>query len=365
MWKCFKAWRLVLFLSLTFSPIPLGVYAFGVPESLEDPRWLLPASKGPDGRFRNTVGDLSHGKLNTRLPFFWRRVKVTVLPRKGASVRVSDGSEYFASESHGRPTVTWVGHATVLVEMDGVRFLTDPMWSKRASPLPWLGPARRVEPGIAFEDLPTIDFVLISHNHFDHLDLPTLKRLAQRDPETRFVVPLGNGKLLRDRGISQVIELDWMQHVDLGGVEIHCLPSQHWSKRSLNDDNKALWSSWAVIGDERRFYFAGDTGYFGGFAEIGEALGPFDLAAVPIGAYEPTEMMRFSHMDPEQAFQAAVDLQARNALAIHFGTFDLADEPLDEPPERFRDEAERRALDSSSDALPDAWIFSIGEIRDF
>ena len=133
----------------------------------------------------------------------------------------------------------------------------------------------------------------------------------------------------------------------------------------MNDDNKALWSSWAVIGDERRFYFAGDTGYFGGFAEIGEALGPFDLAAVPIGAYEPTEMMRFSHMDPEQAFQAAVDLQARNALAIHFGTFDLADEPLDEPPKRFRDEAERRALDASRDALPDAWIFSIGEIRDF
>lgn len=365
MWKRFTAWRVVVFLSVTFVSIPLVVYAFGVPESTEVPQWLVPATKGPDGRYQNTVGELSHGKLKTRLPFFWRRVKVTVSPRSGASVPVNGGSEYFASGSQDGPTVTWVGHATVLVEMDGVRFLTDPMWSKRASPLAWLGPARRVEPGIAFEDLPAIDFVLISHNHFDHLDLPTLKRLAERDPETRFVVPLGNAKLLRDRGISQVIELDWMEHVDLGGVEIHCLPSQHWSKRSLNDTNKALWSSWAVIGDERRFYFAGDTGYFGGFAEIGETLGPFDLAAVPIGAYEPTEMMFPSHMDPEQAFQAAVDLQARTALGIHFGTFDLADEPLDEPPKRFRDEAERRALDASRDALPDAWIFSIGEIRDF
>jgi N-acyl-phosphatidylethanolamine-hydrolysing phospholipase D len=256
--------------------------------------------------------------------------------------------------------VTWIGHSTLLIEMDGVRFLTDPIWSKRASPIPWLGPARLVEPGIAFDDLPAIDFVLISHNHYDHLDLPTLERLAERDPNVTFYVPLGNADLLRSRGIARVEELDWTERAIFSGVEIHCLPAQHWSKRSMTDDLETLWSSWAVIGPERRFYFAGDTGYFGGFAEVGDALGPFDLAAVPIGAYEPSELMRLSHMDPEEALRAAIDLGARTAVAIHFGTFELTDEPLAEPPQRFL-----TAASGQSPSLLTAWVLSIGEIRQF
>ena len=201
---------------------------------------------------------------------------------------------------------------------------------------------------------------MISHNHYDHLDLPTLRRLAKRDPETKFFVPLGNAELLRKNGIEQVQELDWGETASVGRATIHCLPAQHWSKRSLTDTRKALWSSWAVTGTERRFYFAGDTGYFPGFADIGERLGPFDLAAVPIGAYEPTAMMQGSHMNPEEALRAAIDLRASIAVAIHFGTFDLSDEPLAEPQQRFNEAAKNSELGSDA-----AWILDIGETRAF
>ncbi len=217
-----------------------------------------------------------------------------------------------------------------------------------------------MEPGIAIEDLPPIDFVVISHNHYDHLDLRTLEALAQRDAETIFYVPVGNGALLQAAGIARVVELDWGDRVTFEGATIHCLPTQHWSKRGVADDQKALWASWAVTGPERRFYFAGDTGFFGGFQRIGEGLGPFDLVAVPIGAYAPRAMMKASHMDPEEAWRAAVALRARRAVAMHFGTFDLSDEPLDEPPTRFRAAAQRM-----NGSEPAAWVLDIGETRAF
>jgi N-acyl-phosphatidylethanolamine-hydrolysing phospholipase D len=207
------------------------------------------------------------------------------------------------------------------------------------------------------KDLPPIDFVVISHNHYDHLDLPTLRALAKRSADTTFLVPLGNGELLKKNGIENIREMDWGETAEFEGVTIHCLPTQHWSKRSLADDNKALWSSWAVTSQDRRFYFAGDTGYFDGFKQIGNQLGPFDLVAGPIGAYEPQAMMSESHMDPEQAVDAAIDLKGERAIAIHFGTFDLSDEPLFEPPQRFTDAARSGALD--------VWIFKIGETREF
>lgn len=256
--------------------------------------------------------------------------------------------------------MTWIGHATVLVQMEGVRFLTDPIWSDSPSPIRSLGPRRFVAPGLPIEALPPIDFVLISHNHYDHLDLPTLRALAKRRPETVFLVPIGNGALLQGEDITRVIELDWGETHRYGPLEIHCLPAQHWSKRGLRDDNKSLWASWAVVGKTRRFYFAGDTGYFDGFARIRDALGDFDLAAVPVGAYEPVEMMQPSHLNPEEAVQAAEDMGAQRALAIHFGTFDLSDEALADPPRRFLKRATEGALGRAG-----AWVFSIGESRPF
>ncbi|MDH3202528.1 MAG: MBL fold metallo-hydrolase [Myxococcales bacterium] len=322
---------------------------------------LGPAPRDSDGRFENIAGNLPHGSLSVRIPFFVRRIAGSFFDRPGAPDEIAnDGAFLRENAEHSTPTVTWVGHATMLVQMDHVTFLTDPIWSETPSPVSFAGPRRFVPPGVALQDLPSIDFVVVSHNHYDHLDLPTLVALANRSPDTRFFVPLENGALLRDNGIDNVEELDWGDSIEYAGVRVHCLPAQHWSKRGLDDDRKALWSSWAVVGTERRFYFAGDTGYFDGFTRIAEALGPFDLAAVPIGAYEPIAMMKASHLNPEEAVQAAIDLKARAAVAMHYGTFDLSDEPLHEPPERFR-----KAVAASPLGEQRGWLLRIGEIRKF
>ncbi len=321
---------------------------------------LGPAPRDGDGRFSNPGGPLGHGSFGVRFPFFLRRIAGSFRTRADAPRRMlNDGAFLRENARHSVPTVTWIGHSTLLVQMDHVTFLTDPIWSRTASPVSFAGPRRFVPPGLALEDLPPIDFVVVSHNHYDHLDLDTLEELAERDPETRFLVPLGNAELLRDAGIANVEALDWGETREHEGVTVHCLPSQHWSQRGVADRNRALWSSWAVTGSERRFYFAGDTGYFDGFARIAEALGPFDLAAVPIGAYRPVAMMREAHLDPEEAVQAAVDLRARRALAMHFGTFDLSDEPLAEPPRRFR------AAAAGTTLADDAWVLHVGETREF
>lgn len=348
-----RRYIIVFLLSLTLLPISL---LGGAPGEL-----FSGAPRDDDGRFTNLAGDLSHGTLSTRFPFMLRRFGTYFRSGTDAPQRIpNDGAFLRENARHSKPTVTWVGHATLLVQVEHVTFLTDPIWSNRPSPVPIIGPGRFVEPGLALEDLPPIDFVLISHNHYDHLDLSTLRSLARRSPDTVVFVPLGNGDLLRNQGITNVQELDWGQTARYKGATVHCLPAQHWSKRSLTDDRKALWSSWAVTGEQRRFYFAGDTGYFSGFEEIGRKLGPFDLAAVPIGAYEPRAMMRESHMNPEEAVLAAQDLRAETALAIHFGTFDLSDEPLAEPPQRFKN-----AAADTEFGVTGAWVLSVGETREF
>ena len=325
------------------------------------PALFARAERDKKGRFTNLDTDLAHGSASVRAGFFLRRFATAFRSSVGAPQRLTnDGVILRDYPVHNVPSVTWIGHATVLVQMDNVTFLTDPIWSKRPSPVPLVGPSRFVKPGMAIKDLPPIDFIVISHNHYDHLDLPTLRKLAKRRPETIFFVPLGNGHLLRRNGITHVQELDWGETAAYGGTTIHCLPTQHWSKRSLNDTRKSLWSAWAVTGPERRFYFAGDTGYFAGFKDIGDKLGPFDIAAMPIGAYEPNKMMKASHMNPEEAVQAAIDLQANRALAIHFGTFDLSDEPLAEPPIRFKQAAAETSLGNDN-----SWVLNIGETRDF
>jgi N-acyl-phosphatidylethanolamine-hydrolysing phospholipase D len=322
---------------------------------------LGPAPRSADNRFTNRVGELSHGSFGGRFTFFLRRIGGAFHERPGAPERIpNDGAFLRGNSQHSVPTVTWVGHATLLVQMGHVTFLTDPTWSDTASPVSFAGPRRFVEPGVALEDLPPIDFVVVSHNHYDHLDLSTLAAVAERSEKTRFFVPLANAALLRGEGIENVEELDWGARARVGDVVVHCLPAQHWSQRGVGDRHVALWSSWAVTSPQRRFYFAGDTGYFAGFAQIREALGPFDLAAVPIGAYEPVAMMQASHMNPEEAVDAALDLGAKRALAMHYGTFDLSDEPLDEPPARFRAAAAGTPLGDEG-----AWVLRIGETREF
>ncbi|MCX8071742.1 MAG: MBL fold metallo-hydrolase [Candidatus Binatia bacterium] len=253
------------------------------------------------------------------------------------------------------PSVTWIGHSTFLVRMEGVTFLTDPIFSSRASPVSFAGPRRLQPPGIPLKELPPVDFVTISHDHYDHADLPTWKELARRN--VLFLVPLNMGELVHSLG-GRFVALDWWQSVEVKNVRVHCVPAQHFSGRGLTDQHRRLWAGWVVEGKHRKFYHAGDTGYFPGFKEIGERLGPIDLAAVPIGAYDPPSIMRFVHMNPEEAVQAARDLDARRVLAMHWGTFDLTDEPLEEPPQRFRAAAVRLGYRAE-----DAWVLAVGETR--
>ena len=317
-----------------------------------------PAHHG-DGCFRNPDSLPMHGEapVSVTLPFFARRVAATLSRAAVPSPPVvpNDGAFLRQNALGSVPTVTWVGHSTLLVQMGHVTFLTDPTWSSTASPLP-VGPRRFVEPGLAIEDLPAIDFVVVSHNHYDHMDLPTLKTLAAKG--ARIFVPLGNAATLRSAGIETAEELDWWESRTVKGVAVHCVPARHWSRRGVLDGDRALWSGWAVVAADRRFYFAGDTGAFPGFAEIGTRLGPFDLAAVPIGAYEPRAMMEPSHVTPEEAVIAAADARAAHSVAMHFGTFDLSDEPVDEPPKRFL------AASAAAGRGPDRdWVLAIGETR--
>ena len=324
--------------------------------SLAEPLPGRPAHHVEDG-FRNPDPNFRRPDGWTRWNFVVRRlVAASVAPRTFEAPRIAnDGAALRAGGIN--PSVTWVGHATVLLQVDGLNVLTDPNWSERASPLGWAGPRRLNPPGLAFQDLPRIDAVVISHDHYDHLDLDTVKRLAEtHDP--LFLVPLGMKVWFVDNGMSRVEELDWWQEHEYRGVRFVCLPAQHFSQRTLWDGNRRLWASWAVLSRERRFYFSGDTGYFPGFAEAGKRFGPFDLAAIAIGAYVPPEIMKAVHLTPEEAVQAFVDLNARVLLGIHWGTFDLAEEPLDEPPQRMLAESRRRGIDSGR-----AWILKIGETR--
>ncbi|KAL7828317.1 hypothetical protein AOLI_G00314690 [Acnodon oligacanthus] len=224
--------------------------------------------------------------------------------------------------------VTWLGHSTVLLEMDGLVVLTDPMFSQRASPMSFVGPKRYRGPACTVAQLPRVDAVLISHTHYDHLDASSVAALNSRfGAELRWFVPLGLLDWMRKNGCENVIELDWWEENCVPGhddVTFVCTPAQHWCKRTPTDDNRALWGSWTVLGPDNRFFFAGDTGYCSVFEEIGKRFGPFDLAAIPIGAYLPRGIMKSQHVDPEEAVQIHIDVQAKNSLAIHWGTFALA-----------------------------------------
>ena len=251
--------------------------------------------------------------------------------------RIANDGAYLAGEEHSA-TVTWVGHATFAVHDRDDVFLTDPHFSKRA-----LIPARAVPPGLPLESIPADAFAIVSHNHYDHLDKETVKAL----PATvGWYVPKGLAGWFRDLGREDVIELDWWESARRGRFTITCLPSQHWSRRIDQGEDETLWCAWLVDSGDYRYFFAGDTGYFEGFAEYGRCFAPIDVAMLPIGAYEPRWFMAYQHLDPAEAYQAFLDLRAGNMLAMHWGTFDLTDEPLDWPPrELARVVAERSGAD--------------------
>jgi L-ascorbate metabolism protein UlaG (beta-lactamase superfamily) len=226
--------------------------------------------------------------------------------------------------------VTFVGHSTFLMQAVGTNVLVDPMYHRRASPMAFAGPRRVRAPGVRFDELPPISLVLLSHNHYDHCDLGTLRLLDQRF-HPRFVTPLGNGRLLRSAGLRQVEELDWWQTASAAPLPITLTPAQHFSARGPFDRNRALWGGFLIEAGGQRILHAGDSGYGPHFTEIAARLEPIDLALLPIGAYEPRWFMKDIHMNPAEAVQAHLDLAARQSIAMHFGTFQLTPEGIDEP----------------------------------
>ncbi len=284
-------------------------------------------------------------------------------------------------------SATWIGHATVLVQAGGINILTDPIFSERASPVSFAGPKRKVRPGLDYAQLPHVDVVVISHNHYDHLDRDSVLRLNQQaGGPPLFLVPLGVKAWMNDIGITSVRELDWWENVDASGVLITFVPVQHWSARSVNDRFKTLWGGWVMqtnmkkdamadmkSGAERStvpapvastqspaaassqvpysIFFAGDTGYSKDFADIYQRFDRFDLALLPIGAYAPRWFMKNQHVDPEEAVKIHRDLRATQSLAIHWGTFELTDEPLDAPPLALAQELKRAGVPAADFAV--------------
>jgi N-acyl-phosphatidylethanolamine-hydrolysing phospholipase D len=241
--------------------------------------------------------------------------------------------------------LTWIGHSTFLIQHHGVNILTDPIFGD-CQPVP-LGRYRRVmAPGILFEDLPPIHHVLISHSHYDHLDAPTIRALGNR---CQYWVPEGLSGWLRKRGISAIHEFSWWQTGKLArGISIHCVPAQHASARTPFDRDQTHWCGWVLQSLDRSLYFAGDTGYSPIFKEIGERFGGFDLAMIPIGAYKPRWLMQPMHTDPAEAVRVHEDVGSRLSVACHWGTFRLADEPLDEPPALLASELASRGIEEGT-----------------
>ena len=283
-------------------------------------------------RFQHPDGDPSNKKpseLFAMIREFSKR-KYDQSEQNGFSVEFSEQYKLSTfSES-----VMWIGQSTILLNHNGLTILTDPQFSNRASPLFFGGPKRVTPTPFKIEDLPNIDVVLISHNHYDHLDRFSIRDLIKHQPSIKYMVPLGLAQTLRKWGAVDVTELDWWQAVDFQEVEIQSTPVKHWSSRSLLDRNKSLWAGWMIKWDDFSFYFAGDSGYSGDFKETAKRLDSPTLAAIPIGAYEPRDFMKAAHMNPEEAVKAFEDLGAKYGVAIHWGTFKLTTERMDEPPER-------------------------------
>jgi N-acyl-phosphatidylethanolamine-hydrolysing phospholipase D len=292
--------------------------------------------------FRNPWPDSEPRGLRDVIRWSWQRRRQALAPDPMPGSMPQAQPLFAVRANDGSLSATWVGHATVFVQLGRINVLTDPMWSERASPVSFAGPRRFVAAGVELEKLPPIDVVLISHNHYDHLDRPTVEVLAQRMPEIEWLAPLGLARTLRRWGARRVRELDWEQDVRLetnnGQLYAACVPAQHFSARGLGDRGRTLWCSWVIGEQDTRVFFAGDTAYHPEFATIGERYGPFTLLMLPIGAYEPRWFMRTVHMNPPEALRAYAQLSGKTAnppilLPIHWGTFRLTDESLQEPPE--------------------------------
>jgi N-acyl-phosphatidylethanolamine-hydrolysing phospholipase D len=299
--------------------------------------------------FQNNYTDATDKSRLELLRWQWERARAGLPKPPEKSTPIVPADLKFVSANNGEtqePAITWIGHATMLVQMGGLNILLDPIFSERASPVQFAGPKRYQAPGISLKDLPRIDAVLISHNHYDHLDTASVKALNQQaGGSPLFIVPLGVKKWFASEGIENVQQMDWWDKQTVktaaGEVEIHFTPVQHWSARSMGDRRATLWGGYALFAPDFQLYFSGDTGYSQDFLDTQKHFaarqtaalgGSFDMALIAVGAYAPRWFMKEQHVNPEEAVQIHLDLQAKRSIGVHWGTFDLTDESLDQPP---------------------------------
>ncbi|TPE19716.1 MBL fold metallo-hydrolase [Pantoea vagans] len=291
----------------------------------------------------------------------WRRERkaqgLPMPPQQGYDAFVEEWWQ-LADLSGSDDRLWWLGHAAVLLRLNQRYILIDPALSSRASPFSFAGPQRKTPAPLTIADLPHLDVVLISHNHYDHLDRPTVKAIVRRFPQATFVVPLGLAAWCRARGVQQVHQADWWQQVRVGDLCFDAVPARHWSMRSPRDRNRSLWCGWVVRSSSVRFWFSGDSGYSDSLLAIPARLGPFSVTALPIGAYAPKWFMAGQHMDPDQAVALWQAAGRPLTLPIHWGVFELADEALDAPPQELA-AALRRAEEEQGSFAP----WRIGESR--
>lgn len=322
--------------------------------------------RAADGSFRNPWPDSEPHAW--RALFRWMRERRAhpraATPRRG-TFPTSTPSVSYPRAPDTEFAATWVGHSTVLLQCGGMNVITDPVFSPRAFPVQWIGPRRVMDAALPIDALPPIDVVLLSHNHYDHLDRPAVKRINRAHPRATWIVPLGLGAYIRSWGAREIVELDWWQQATVDRLRVTATPARHFSARRLGDRNASLWCGFALEMEGMRAFFAGDTAYHPEFRRIGASCGPFDFVMIPIGAYDPRWFMHIVHVDPEEAVQIYRDLTAAHdggslplMLGIHWGTFRLTDEPMDEPPQRTV--ARWEALGMNQDRL---WIARFGETR--
>ncbi len=243
--------------------------------------------------------------------------------------------------------LTWAGHSTFLIQFKNTNILIDPHFSPRASPFSYIGPKRYTPSVFNNINIPKVDVVAISHNHYDHLDIKTLKIIKKKFPDVVFFVPLGDKELLLKNDIKNVKEFDWWENHKIKGMKFVFTPVQHWSKRTLSDKNKSLWGGWWIESNDFKFLHLGDTGYTEDFLDIKKKLGKADMVAIPIGAYKPRDIMRYSHLNPNEAVKTFLDLEAKRAVAMHWGTFLLSQEAVDEPVNELKSNLKNYGIDKA------------------
>ena len=279
-------------------------------------------------RFSNSDGMKNEKSLSEVLKWSWSREepkKEFIKTNENINLNSLKDREHYA---------LWIGHSTFLINNGDLTILTDPIFSERASPLNFAGPKRLIKPVIKIKDLPEVDVITISHNHYDHLDINSLRKIQKKFPNVKILVPKGDLKLLRNYNLNNGFEFLWWEEITLNNTKFIFTPAQHWSARGLRDRNKSLWGSWFIKNEDKNIFHAGDTGYSEDFIEIRNRLGAVDFAMIPIGAYDPQWFMSYSHVNPEEALSIAKDLDAKKSIGMHWGTFILTDEPVLEPRER-------------------------------